>query len=1115
MAMTLEELKVIINAEISPLKGKMKEMENTVKASTDKVKNSLDSIKNTTKGLVAALAGIFAAKQLFDLGKYSTAQALEVEASMNQIKRTMGESTQAFLKWAENNANAFNMSTGEAVKYGAVYSNLFAGFIKDTNKLSAYTAKMLETSAIVANGTGRTMTDVMERIRSGLLGNTEAIEDLGIMVNVSMIESTEAFKRFANGQSWQQLDFQTQQQIRLMAILEQASARFGDTLEGSVNGSIALFKALLKDSALNIGNAFLPVIDALMPILNTFAAAVKYVTAKLAELVQLLFNKRVSSKDGVGGAVSDATKGLTGAKNAAGDLADNLGDAGSGAGDLAKGADNAGKAAKKAAKELRGLMGFDEINLLNKNSASDAGTGGGSGGSGGKGKGGGKSPRDILPDLEITDRGEQYNTMFDGLLEKLKPLKEFLEHLWNLFKLGWTLTFHSEGIDRLKQSLEGIKNSISDIFDDGLVLTTAKTFMEKLGFALGQGAGAIANVGLGIAILLAESINKSLQETKLDIKTWLMRSFLNVGDIFASMGNVFSDLSDIFYQAVTSEPATDIGGNIISTLTYATMGISDLGWKLGRDLWAGIETVISENKGKIIDAFTGFLNALTPITDTIKNAVRDAFSILNRVYDEHVKPFIDSFFSGYSQIYGTLLDGWNNYINPVLTKLGEKFSKLYDEHIKPAMESIGKAIGNVFGILKGLWENLLQPLFNWIASVIFPILAPIVEFLGNRLLSVIEFISDRIKAVMDIFNGLIDFITGVFTGNWEQAWEGVKQIFSGVWELITGTFQLVWDNIMAIFEPIVDWFSEKWNSVVEAVQNAFEPIVDWFSSKWEAIKGIYNVVATYFKTIFSQAWDNIVNVFKIIGQWFSDRWNDVKNILSPVASWFKEQFQNAWNNLTNIFKSIGSWFGQRWSDVKNALSSVSSWFGSIFTSAYNAVKNAFSGIVGFFSGIWSRVQSVFVNAGQRVANAVGGAFRSAVNAVLGTVEGIVNGFVRMINGVLSVVNSIIPGSGVGYVSGISLPRLARGGIVDSPTIAMIGEAGKEAVVPLENTGFLQTMGRVVSGAVVNALGMVDGKGSSLPSGDIVIQIGGSEFGRIAIDEINKEQERVGETLIKI
>lgn len=183
MGVTLDELKVMIDAEIAPFKNKMKEVENRVKGASSKVQESTNKIKEQSGsmlgvfGKLAKFAGFaYLGKKLLDVGMYSTQMALEVTASVNQIKRQMGESSQTFLKWVNDNANAMNMGVGEATNYGAVYSNLFSGFIKDTNKLSAYTAKMLQTSAVIAEGSGRSITDVMERIRSGLLGNTEAID---------------------------------------------------------------------------------------------------------------------------------------------------------------------------------------------------------------------------------------------------------------------------------------------------------------------------------------------------------------------------------------------------------------------------------------------------------------------------------------------------------------------------------------------------------------------------------------------------------------------------------------------------------------------------------------------------------------------------------------------------------------------------------------------------------------------------------------------------------------------------------------------------------------------------------------------------------------------------
>lgn len=175
MSMTLEELQVVIDAKISPFKQKMQEVENKVKTSNDKVQSSTSGIKNAFSKIAKIAAFSYIGKKMLDLGVTSTQMALKVVASVNQIKRQMGESSQAFLKWIETNANAMNMSVSDATQYASIYGNLFAGFIKDSDKLSAYTGKMLQTSAVIAEGTGRSITDVMERIRSGLLGNTEAI----------------------------------------------------------------------------------------------------------------------------------------------------------------------------------------------------------------------------------------------------------------------------------------------------------------------------------------------------------------------------------------------------------------------------------------------------------------------------------------------------------------------------------------------------------------------------------------------------------------------------------------------------------------------------------------------------------------------------------------------------------------------------------------------------------------------------------------------------------------------------------------------------------------------------------------------------------------------------
>ena len=341
----LEKLQVMIEASTKPFRDEIKKAQDYVKETTKVVNAEVNKIKGLFKSLGRFVITLGIGKALMS----SIKSAMRVESAIQQITRTMGESTNQFLKWSKANALAFNMSQSDAMNYGAIFSNLVSTFSSGTKETLQYTIDLLKASSIIASGTGRTMEDVMERIRSGLLGNTEAIEDLGVNVNVAMLQSTEAFKRFANGKSWDQLSFQTQQQIRLMAILEQTSNKFGGEVFNNTNSSLQQFVAVLKDVALNIGNAFLPIMNVVMPILTNFAMGLRTVTAYVATFMQTLFGYKPSNKTGVGGA--------TGQVN-------NLGNA----------ATKTGEKAKKAQKEVNRLLGgFDEINVLSKNSNSDSG----------------------------------------------------------------------------------------------------------------------------------------------------------------------------------------------------------------------------------------------------------------------------------------------------------------------------------------------------------------------------------------------------------------------------------------------------------------------------------------------------------------------------------------------------------------------------------------------------------------------------------------------------------------------------------------------------------------------------------------------------------------------
>lgn len=1195
---TLDELKVMIDAEIAPFRKKMKEVENQVKGTSDQVKNATAKVREQSNsigsafGKLAKFAGFaILGKKLLDVGMYSTQTALEVSASMNQIKRQMGESSQSFLKWVNDNANAMNMGVGEATNYGAVYSNLFSGFIKDTNKLSAYTAKMLQTSAVVAEGSGRTITDVMERIRSGLLGNTEAIEDLGINVNVAMIKSTEAFKRFSNGQSWDQLDFQTQQQIRLMAILEQATAKYGDTLSNSVNGRISLFKSLMKDAALNLGNSMLPIINVIMPVLNSFAMVLKNVTAKLAEFIALMFNKKATVKDGVGGAVGDMGNAMKDAAGGAGDLADAVDDAGDSAGGLADNLGDSAKNAKKAAKELLGLLGFDEINILQKPKDDDAG-GSGGGGKGGKGKGGGGGPfKDILPEVELTDMDNKFKSIFDGLGDKLKGL-------FDPFKKGFDAAFRPEGIERIKTALDQIAKTMGEIATDPRVVNAFNRMAEKIAYALGQVTGSIATIGLGIGVFLAESIANGLGRQKERIIRALVALFDNVGNLSEAVGNIAQDFSSAFYDVITSTGAVRIGSAIVSTLLSLTSTIVEVGSKLAGSLFKGFEKVVVTSAPKTSSVFQSLLDTVAPVFESIERSVN---------------------------------------------KFGDGLSRVYDEHVVPAINSIANAFNGLIDIIQILWENSWQPFAEFLSGVFGVSIEGISDLLGGGLLATLGLLADAIKLVADGFTVFSDWckenkepIVALITTwqtinflSWAEQAGGLAGAFSllgskvslivgGIKNLGLAIKALTFDKLVSFAETIylntlyakdfvvnsgktiaqlgktalelgksalawtahaakmglataaefahsvaagvataatwafnaalavltspITWIIaaiaaliaigvllyQNWDTVVEFAKTAWQGLCDFisgicqsigefFSGLWTKLQEIFEPIGQWLGDKFKQGWDAISNTFSKLGSWFGDRWNESKDALAEANTWLGDKFKSGRGKVNSAFEKVGSWFGDRWKDIKDGVKEADTWFGEKFESAKKKTQNPFQKIGSWFSDRWKDMQDALKEIPNWFKNLFNDAMDNAKNIVKSGIDKLKSFFnfdwslpkIKLPHFNISGSFSLMPPR----IPSFSVDWYARGGVFNSPSIIGVGEAGQEAVMPLErNTGWISILAQKLAERMpANNVPT----GYSLPAGDIVIQIAGHEFGRVAIQEINKEHERAGQTLLKI
>jgi len=128
----------------------------------------------------------------------------------------------------------------------------------------------------------------------------------------------------------------------------------------------------------------------------------------------------------------------------------------------------------------------------------------------------------------------------------------------------------------------------------------------------------------------------------------------------------------------------------------------------------------------------------------------------------------------------------------------------------------------------------------------------------------------------------------------------------------------------------------------------------------------------------------------------------------------------------------------------------------LFMALILAVPQILGGLISAFGtlvgNLWTGIKNMFSEFAANFGNFIGGIFKGAINGVIGFIEGFINTPIDIINGFIDIINGAFGWIGVnlGRIDRIRLPRLAEGGIVSSATIAMIGEEGDEAVIPLEN-----------------------------------------------------------------
>lgn len=329
----------------------------------------------------------------------------------------------------------------------------------------------------------------------------------------------------------------------------------------------------------------------------------------------------------------------------------------------------------------------------------------------------------------------------------------------------------------------------------------------------------------------------------------------------------------------------------------------------------------------------------------------------------------------------------------------------------------------------GLWENIKSTA------------QPIIENVKAALAAFWEFLQPYIEQAKQLLSAAFEEIKEMFT----LAWEAIKAI----WDFVEPYFMAIWENIKAVFSVVSEVLSGYFSVAWEYIKLVWDVAVQYFSMIWENIKVIFSAVKGTLTAYFKAAWTSIKAVWDVVVGYFKMVWENIKLIFKVVKQVLSGDFSGAWESIKAIWDNVTGYFQTVWNSIKTIFGAVKEFFKTAFSEAWTAIKGVFNNVGEFFGGIWDTIKEKFTTIGTAIGDAIGGAFKNAINAVIATVENAINAIPDAINDMLDVINEL-PGVDIPNVPTVSLPRLAKGGIVDRPTFAQIGEQGAEAVIPLEN-----------------------------------------------------------------
>lgn len=702
-------------------------------------------------GMIAGVAMGGALVVGFTKGAINMASALEeVQNVVDVTFGNMAGSVNQFSKNAlqefglsELSAKKFTSTMGAMLKSSGMAGDGVAGMSMEVTKLTADMASFYDLDHQV----------VFDKIRSGLSGETMPLKQLGINMNVANLEAY----ALANGikKSYQEMSQAEQVALRyqyLLSTTADAQGDFARTIDSWANQTRLLSEQFIVMKGI-MGEGIITMLTPAIRVLNVLIAklttAAKYFTA----FINLIYGKKKENP---------TTKAM-------GDMSDSAEDASKGIGEV-------GGASKKAAKEAKSLMGFDEINNMMEETADSA--------------------SGLAEDLGGAGGGVEFDFEFPEEVEGPDLIAQSVENMLNSIKSTWakfTGGFTTE-LNTLKQSFLTLFNNLGEIgktFIDGFV-NTVVSIGKTLGDGFIKAFTPAVQLAMSIVQTVLDSLNEFFEQNMDSIKRVITEGWEVIQVGIETVINIIADLMHEIFGGLlewwkeNSDQVKFTLLNTWNTIWFAIETVWTILYDLAMNIFEGLRIFFERNNSRIAEVFVAVWDMIWITISTIWNVLvltaKLVFTELKEFWDKWGETILATF-----TVVWTLIADVFAFALDLLIGTFAVFKKLFQGDWAGAWEE-SKKIG------ARLWEDIkvmLSNLWEGIKTMGFTIWTKIED-------GVIERWEAIRTGVSDTSEKLVDAIKSPFVKAKEWILEFIEEAYDWGKNLVTGIADGIKSGIGAI-----------------------------------------------------------------------------------------------------------------------------------------------------------------------------------------------------------------------------------------------------------------------------------------------------------------------------